>query len=192
MALDATQVRVALTGRVLFDPDLDAPDPTNLTVPSTAIDLGYTTEDGVTFTFGSEVEDIMGWQSMDPLRRLKVAQPKSASFVLRQLSRAIWLASMGGTVIELAPAVTGPPAVPAIYRWEPKTGEIPEGRLYIDAIDGDITYRFGFRRANNTAETEFNLVRNDAINLPNEWGAVAPKGGGESFFMDTNDPAFTA
>lgn len=190
MGLNARQVRVALSGRVLYDPDLDSPDPTDLAVPSTAIDLGYTTEDGVTFNFGREVEDIMGWQSMDPLRKLITAEPRSASFSLRQMAREQWLATMGGSISQLKDAGTDPAAEPALYRWEPDEAKIPEGRLYIDMIDGDATYRFGFRRAQNSAEVEFSLVRNDSIVLPNEWTALATGSGKKPFFMDTNDPAF--
>lgn len=185
--LNARQVRVALSGHIWYDPDLDTPDPVDLTVPATAIDLGYTTEDGVTFNFGREVEDIMGWQSMDPLRKLVTAEPRSCSFSLRQMAREQWLATMGGTVRELKPAAAD---APALYRWEPDLAKVPEGRILIDMLDDDITYRFGFRRAQNSAEVEFSLVRNDSIVLPNEWSALATGDGKPAFFLDTNDPAF--
>lgn len=190
MALDATKVRVALTGHIYFQPEGDAPleDPTDLSAPAGAIDLGYTTEDGVTFTFGRDVEEIMGWQSMDPLRKLVTSEPKTAAFTLRQLERDTWLSTMGGKITELSGASDGQPT----HRWEPVVGEIPTGRILIDMDDLDVRYRFGFRRAQNTAEIEFSLVRNDALNLPSEWSAVATKDGKPAFFMDTNDPAFAA
>ena len=193
MALDATKVRVALTGHIYFQPEGDTPleDPTDLSAPAGAIDLGYTTEDGVTFTFGRDVEEIMGWQSMDPLRKLVTAEPKTAAFTLRQLERDTWLSTMGGKITELA-AANVETGAGAINRWEPVVGEIPTGRILIDMDDLGILYRFGFRRAQNTAEIEFSLVRNDALNLPNEWSAVATKDGKPAFFMDTNDPAFAA
>lgn len=193
MALDAKQVRVALNGRIYYDPntiDEVGDDPTGLAIPATAIDLGYATDDGVTFTLGKEIEEITGWQSMDPLRLLVSAQPKSAAFALRQLSRQTWLSTMGGTVTISVPASEGPPAVPAVYHWEPTKGEIPTGSLYLTAQDGPVDYLFGFRRAQNRAEVEFQLVRTDAINLPNEWSAAATADGREPFFLRTNDPAW--
>ena len=192
MALDATKVRVALTGHIYFQPEGKTPleDPTDLSAPAGAIDLGYTTEDGVTFTFGREVEEIMGWQSMDPLRKLVTSEPKTAAFTLRQLERNTWMSTMGGKITDLSGAGSG--GKEKTYRWEPVVGEIPTGRLLIDMDDLGIVYRFGFRRAQNTAEIEFSLVRNDALNLPNEWSAVATKDGKPAFFMDTNDPAFAA
>ncbi|WP_298045712.1 Ig domain-containing protein, partial [uncultured Citricoccus sp.] len=156
----------------------------DLDAPAGGIDLGYTSEDGVAFTFGREVEDILGWQSADPLRKLSTAEPRSAAFTLQQLERGTWLSSMGGTLTELS---AGPPP---IYRWEPTVGQIPTGRLVIDFEDGPAKYRFGFRRAQNTAETEFSLVRNAALALSNEWTGVATSDGKTSFFMDTNDAAF--
>lgn len=194
MALDASKVRVALTGHIYFVPESDTTnfgtESTNLTAPAGGIDLGYTSEDGVAFTFGREVEDILGWQSADPLRKLSTAEPRSAAFTLQQLERGTWLSTMGGEITELVAAVVGPPAEPAIYRWEPAVGQIPTGRLVIDFEDGAIKYRFGFRRAQNTAETEFSLVRNAALSLSNEWTGVATSDGKKSFFMDTNDAAF--
>lgn len=177
--LNAEEVRVALTGHVYFLP-LGTNVPADLKVPKGAIDLGYTTEDGVTFNIEKETEDIMGWQSTDLLRRLVTSEPKSCSFTLRQLSRDTWLSTMGGEVKK-----TGD-----VFRWEPDEGKQVEGVILVDFIDNDITYRFGFRRAAQSAAVEFTLVRNDAVNLPNEWTALATKDGSKPFFMDTNDKAF--
>lgn len=177
--LNAEEVRVALTGHIYFLP-LGTEVPPDLEVPENAVDLGYTTEDGVTFNIEKETEDIMGWQSTDPLRRLVTSEPKSCTFTLRQLSRDTWLSTMGGEVQK-----TGD-----VFRWEPDQGKQVEGVILVDFIDNDITYRFGFRRAAQSAAVEFTLVRNDAVNLPNEWTALATKDGSKPFFMDTNDEAF--
>ena len=187
MAKNATQVRVALTGSIWFNSDLNAAIPDDLdTPPAGYVDLGFTTDDGVTFTLSKETEDIMGWQTGDVLRKLVTAEPKSAAFTLRQVSRDTWLATNGGT-ITLTRAAAG--EVPAVYRWEPTQSEVVEGVLLIDFEDDGINYRFGFRRAMQGAEVEFQLVRGDAVNLPNEWTALAPASGA-AFFMDTDDVAF--
>lgn len=181
--LNAEEVRVALTGHIYYVP-LDTPLPTDLTEPTGegVVDLGYTTPEGVSFAFSKETEDLMGWQSMDPLRRLVTAEPKSVSFTLRQLSRDTWLSTMGGTVTDNA----------GTYLWEPDESKQVEAGIIVDFEDNGINYRFGFRRAAQSAQVEFSLVRTDAVNLPNEWTALATKDGSKSFFMATDDPAFAA
>lgn len=177
--LNAEEVRVALTGHIYFLP-LGTEVPPDLKVPQGAVDLGYTTEEGVAFSIEKDTEDIGGWQSKDPLRRLVTSEPKSCSFTLRQLSRDTWLSTMGGEVQKHGD----------VFRWEPDEGKQVEGVILVDFIDNGITYRFGFRRAAQSAAVEFTLERNDAVNLPNEWTALATKDGSKPFFMDTNDEAF--
>lgn len=186
MAKDATRVRVALTGSIwVADEGTTIPADVE-TAPGVGFtDLGYTSEDGVTFTIGRDTEEINGWQSREPLRRLVTAEPKTVSFTLRQLERNTLLASLGGTITE-----TGVGS--GLFRWEPDEGSIPTKVLLIDFHDGDYTYRFGFRRAQNLAEVEMNLVNNAAVDLPNEWSVLAAGTGLKSWFIDTNDPAFDA
>lgn len=182
---DATKVRVALTGHIwVGDESLTIP-PDVETDPTGADDLGYTSEDGVTFTIGREVEDIPGWQSMEPLRRIVTAEPKTAAFTLRQTERATILNSLGGTITETV-------AGSGLFRWEPDEGNIPVKVLLIDFIDGDVKYRFGFRRAQQLGEIETNFVRNAAVDWPNEWSCLAGPAGLKAWFIDTNDPAFEA
>lgn len=189
MAKNASQVRVALTGSIWFTTNLSATIPADLAAPpADFIDLGYTTDDGVTFTLSRETEDITGWQTADILRKLVTAEPKMAKFTLHQVNRDTWLAAVGGTVTQTR-AVNG--AIPAVNRWEPTAGVLPEGILLIDFVDNTINYRFGFRRAQQGGEIEFALVRGDSMQLPLEWTALQPTSG-TSFFMDTDDVAFAA
>lgn len=189
MAKNASQVRVALTGSIWYTPNLNATIPSYLDAPPAEfIDLGYTTDDGVTFTLSRETEDIPGWQTSDILRKLVTSEPKVCKFTLQQTSRDTWLAAVGGTIVQTR-AQNG--VIPAVYRWEPTAGVLPEGILLVDFVDVGINYRFGFRRAQQSAEVEFSLVRADSLQLPLEWTALAPASG-MSFFMDTDDPAFAA
>ena len=193
MSKNASNVRVALTGNVWHEPNLSATITTDIMDPptATAVDLGYTTPDGVTFNIARETEDLAGWQTKDALRILLNSEVNGCSYTLRQVERATWIAAMGGTVVELVAASGGDLA---IYRWEPDEGKLPEGAVWIDFDDElpdgtGVRYRFGFRRAANKESVEFNLVRTDALNLPNSWQALAVSSG-KSFYLDTNDPAF--
>lgn len=180
--LNAEEVRVALTGHVYYIPP-GKTYPTDMSPVTDGVDLGYTTEDGVAFSFAKDTEDIMGWQTKDPLRKLVTAEPKSCSFSLRQLSRDTWLSTMGGTITKNADDS---------YLWEPDEGKQLEGAIIVEFVDGAKSARFGFRRAAQTAAVEFNLVRNDAINLPNEWTALATSDGSKASFAVFNDDAFAA
>lgn len=191
MAKNSKQVRVALTGSVFYIPEPITVLPAGLSdAPAGAVDLGWTTPDGVTFTLGREVEGVDAWQTPNLLRQLVLSEPKSLSYTLRQLGRDQWLASMGGTVTELVPASGDDPAV---HRWTPSSGEIVDGTIIVDFSDMGLDYRFGFPFAQQTAAVEFSLVRNDAINLPNTWTALEPETSSlPVMWVDTNDPAFAA
>ena len=183
MAKNSKQVRVALTGSVFHLPTPITTLPASLTTaPVGAVDLGWTTPDGVTFTLGREVEGIDAWQTPNLLRQLVLSEPKSMGFTLRQLAREQWLATMGGTFEEITAG--------GFNRWVPAAGKLIEGTIMVDFKDGDFNYRFGFPLAQQTAEVEFSLVRNDAINLPNTWTAIEPATGLPVMWMDTDDPAF--
>ena len=69
MALNADNVRVGLNGNVYVAPKgTTAPaDLTSAWDPAWK-DLGYLNDDGVEMEYGTDVEDIMAWQSLSPVR----------------------------------------------------------------------------------------------------------------------------
>ena len=181
MAQDATKVRVALTGKIWLGKTASVTLPANISAAVDSDDfddLGYTTDDGVTFTFGREVEDIMGWQSADPLRKLVTSEPKSIEFVLRQLEKTTWLAAFGGTITGTSPNFSWAPPAPGSLEVRP---------LIVEFEDDTINYRFIYRRASDEAEKEMQLMRTDAVNIPANYSVLA--GSPNSWFVQTNDPA---
>lgn len=186
MGKDASKVRVALTGSVYVgDETSTLPASISDPVDATFDDLGYTTEDGVTFTFGKEVENIMGWQSSDPLRILVTEEPKNVAFTLRQIDKATFLQTFGGTITE--PDVT---TKPGEFEWHPPApGSAPVKTIIVEFDDDGIQYRWIFRRGQDQAEKEVTLMRTDAVNLPAEYAVLAanPDWG----FVQTNDPALS-
>lgn len=183
MAKDAARVRVALTGTVWIGDTESTAIPASLGAPGAGwTDLGYTSEEGVTFTLGREVEEIPGWQSADPLRIIVTAEPKAVAFTLRQLERSSIVAALGGSVASLG-------GTPIVYEWTPgEPGDLPVKPLLIDFVDGTLNYRFGFRRSQTRGEVEMGLVRTAAVDVPVEYAALAatPK----PWFIRTDDPAF--
>lgn len=181
MAQDTSEVRVALTGHIFFALS-GVTDPTTFSVAGALaggfVELGFTTEDGVAFSIGKETEDLMGWQSNDPLRTLITSEPKSAKYTLRQLNQDNWRTTFGGTFTDEGGGTT---------LWEPTDGELVEGFYVAEFIDGADKYQIGFRHAQQAAANEFSFVRSDSVNLSHEMKALATTDGKKPWFVRTND-----
>lgn len=88
MANDSGEILVGANGTVWVAETTDAP-PTNIGTAMTAVDAGWTelgflSEDGVTWTDGKTVEGIPVWQSFYDARRIVTARESMVAFVLRQ------------------------------------------------------------------------------------------------------------
>ena len=165
-AKEATHVVVAGTGTVwvavegtAIPADLAAP-------PSPWVDMGYTSEDGATLTFSREQEDIMAWQSSEPVRVLVTSEPKTIAFELLEFdAESIVLAFRGGTWTGTAP---GP------FTYEPPSAGASDVRaLLIDAFDGLQQFRYVFPRVQLQGDVETTLARTDAVRLPLEFAVLA-------------------
>lgn len=180
MAKDATKVRVALTGTV-YVADENSTIPADITVTPNAswADLGYTTEDGVTFSLEQETEDIPGWQSLEPLRIIVTAEPKGFNFTLRQLEKQSFTTAFGGTVTGSA----------GNWIWTPPASGVQPVKAYIIEFNDDtLKYRFIYRRNQQQGARELNFVRSNAVNLPLDYKVLAASP--TSWLVQTNDPAF--
>jgi hypothetical protein len=165
MALEPTHVVVAGTGAVYV-----APEGTTLPIDLAPLaspweDLGFVSEDGVTFTFSREQEEVNAWQSAEPVRVLVTNEPKTIAFDLLEFDReSILLAFRGG-------AFSGSTA-PFTYT-PPDAGTTDVRALVIDGVDGDETFRFCFPRVSLSGDVEFQLVRTDAVTLSMEFSVLA-------------------
>ena len=184
--MDATQVVVAGTGNVYAAPEGTAL-PVDIVTPlaSPWVDMGYVSEDGVTFTISRESEDINAWQSMEPVRVVSTSEPKTIGFELLQFEpETVMLALRGGTL------TTG-----VVVKWVPPDPGASDIRaLVIDGIDGDEIFRFMFSRVQISGDVEWNLVRTNAIRLPLEFGVLAPTEGDPpwAILTDSEDWGATA
>lgn len=71
MSLDATNVRVAVTGAVYVGPSgTTAPTDATTALPAAMTDLGYVSEDGVTETRERSTEKIKAWQNAATVREV--------------------------------------------------------------------------------------------------------------------------
>jgi hypothetical protein len=160
--LEADHVVVASFGGVYIAPE-GTPAPADL-APLAApwVNVGYVGEDGVTFTLSRDSQDIMAWQSAEPVRRLITAEPKELAFELLEFDpESVKLAFRGGQV-----AVTGvAPNEIAVYT-PPDAAAGAINAVCIEWEDLGSTWRFFAKRSEISGDVEFTLSRTDAIRLP--------------------------
>ena len=165
MALEATHVTVAGTGAVYVAPEGTALPIDLAALAAPWVELGYVGEDGAQFTFSREQEEILAWQSAEPVRVLITQEPKTIEFELLEFDRdSILFAFRGG-------AFAG---VSAPYTYTPPDAGVSDVRaLTIDGKDGAQTFRFSFPRISLSGDVEFQLVRTDAVRLSIELSVLA-------------------
>ena len=127
--------------------------------------MGYVGEDGVSFTFSRDQEEINAWQSAEPVRILITNEPKTIEFELLEFDReSLLLAFRGGAFSGVASPWTYTP---------PDAGASDVRAMLIDGKDGALTFRFAFPRVQLQGDLEFALLRTDAVRLAMEFGVLA-------------------
>lgn len=173
MAFNSEELVVAISGHIRLANLADVPSLPATTDGPTAdtpdfTDLGYTTEDGVTFTATPTVEDINAWQKATPVRRLVTARALTAAFSLEQWNQDNFsLAFGGGEWSEPAPGV---------FRYDPPADvdPLPDYALVVDFQDGDRHCRVVIYRGNVTEAVETQLMRTGIAVLPITFNALSP------------------
>lgn len=158
MALDASKVRVAVTGALHVDPSGAAAAPTGTASALTGYDdLGYVSEDGVTLTMPGEGDStpIRAWQNGQIVRtiRLPGEDVPSFSFTLietkLEVIEFVFGVTVTQTVTEGSFALTGAIRTP--------------GDLVLDVVDGAQLIRIHAPAATVTEITEIPFTNTDAI-----------------------------
>lgn len=188
MAFDASDIRVAGDTRIWVGavgaaaPALGAPPGVGWT------DLGFVTEDGVTFSFGRDTTDIRAMQSLDPVRTITTGMPKTVAFELMQQGREQFLIAMGGGAWA---AGTGDDA--GVFTYTPPTASETLARaLLIDMVDGDANYRWVFKRCQNSEGVESTYSRSEAAIYPVTMSVLTPADNSAPYTLTTDDDAYAA
>jgi hypothetical protein len=188
MAKDTDQIVVGANGTIRVAPPATA-DPADVSAawPAGWVDLGYTSEDGVTFTDARTLEAIPVWQLLYPARRVVTERDATVAFTLRQFSRdQVVFAFGGGDIVE------DPPAASGNFRYTPPAPEvIDERRLGVEWLDGDKTFRLILPRGIVTENVETKIVRTAATDLPITFGILGVDGV-DPWYLLTDDPDFAA
>lgn len=156
---DAAETFVAVGGEVYVAP-VGSTLPTDIATPlnSAFVGLGYTTDDGVSWSVSRDTADIGAWQSYDPIRTLLTARTVQATFGLQQWNEeTVPFAFGGGTV-----SGSGP------YTYElpnPEDG-LDERALVIQVQDGDNDMRIVIPRGIVTEAVETNFQKAETAVLP--------------------------
>lgn len=165
MSVDANEVVVGANGAVYVAPAGTAV-PTTPTVALNAafVEVGYVSEEGITFTGGAEQEDILAWQSFYPIRKIITARTAGMEFVMKQWNESTVKLAFGGGTIDRNGAVTT--YVP------PSPSELDVRALVVEWQDGANDYRLVIPRGQVSGEVSTQLVRNSAADLPVSFAAT--------------------
>lgn len=127
MALDATQVRVGLTGHLYA-----APVATTMPADATTAlavawkELGYVTEDGITIGSAANVAKIMAWQTQYEVRRMVTSRDQTFKFKLMQRNTETLKLAMGGGAVTVSGAVS---------TYTPPVGGTSYERAFVFEVD---------------------------------------------------------
>lgn len=184
MDLDSDEVVVAGTGAVYVG-DVGTPFPVSIDAEIDEDDwtnLGYISEEGPEFEFARDINEIMAWQSYDPIRIANKVLGKTIGAKLLQWNKTTWaLANGGGTSNEFAAGQ---------YEYEPPDESfVDERAIIVVGFDGDREYRFGFRKVLNIETVSFSFVREDAVELPVKFKVLAAPNGERPYILQHNDSA---
>lgn len=160
-AQDANAVTVGGNGRVMVAPYASVASwPTNVTtaLDTAFVDIGLVSEDGVTFTVGSDIVDVNAWQSFYPVRKIVSTRSARAEFVLKQWDHyTISLAFGGGTIS----------AVGGVHTFLPPDPSTLDLRaVVVEWTDGAETFRLVIPRGLATGEVSTVIARTGSADLP--------------------------
>lgn len=185
MTKNADEIVVGANGSI-YTAAVGATIPATIAAPlgGSWTELGYVTEDGVTWTDGKTMNSIRAWQSFYDLRRIVESREGMLAFSLMQWDETtIPLALGGGEIAESAPGS-------GLFRYTPPAPEfIDERAMAVEWSDGDKDYRLIFPKGIVSENVETNIVRTGAALLPITFALLGEEGV-EPFILDTNDPAF--
>lgn len=189
MAQTAEQIKVAAEGKIYIAQKAWEPVlPTDVT---TALDtnfkeVGYASDDGVSFSKSEQVEDVNVWQSQTAARRIVTSRDFSATVPLAQWNRNTVSAAFGG-------GTWSEPKV-GVFRFDPPADveALAEYVVVIEAEDGKKKDRWVIERCNVTGDVETQFVRNAAALLPVTFSALTPDGKEKPWYFLTNDAAMKA
>lgn len=184
MALDATQVRMGLTGHLYAAP-VGTAMPADVTTALAAAwkELGYATEDAIAVGASDNVSKIMAWQTQYEVRRTVVSRDQTFKFKLMQRNTEnLKLAFGGGTVALVSGTSTYTP---------PNGGTSYERAFVFEVDDGAVIDRWLCYRGVATLSGDVAFKKDEAAVFDVEVGVLADATG-NTWQLLSNDAALIA
>jgi hypothetical protein len=186
MALDAEEVR-SFGNVTIYVGDVGATEPADLTTTpdeSEWFEVGHTSDEGVSFSFGKARTPFRSHQSYpQPVRVVKGEAVTTVGVSLLQWNAANLAYALGGG--EWTEDNSGE------FTFTPANASVDnEKALIIDAFDGDITSRWIFRRTEVQSNVDFTASPTALAPLPISAVVLAAPGEADDYNFITDDPAF--
>lgn len=186
MAQEAAEITVAADGNIYVAPfsgSLTYPDTEDESLDTAFQEMGYASENGVTFTATPDVTDINAWQKATPVRRLVTARALTLATEFLQWNEDTFATVFGGGEWSESGGT---------FRYDPPadTDALAEFAIVIDGYDGERKQRWVVYRANVTEAVETNLVRTGAALLPITFSALTPDDQDRAWYFLSGDTAF--
>lgn len=165
MSLNASEIRVAGTGRILVAP-AHTPPPADITAEwaSPWLDLGYTSSEGVKFTKKDKLDPVDTWQTVAAVRYVYSDRDLSVKFSLMQIN-------MDTLGFFFGKPLTTPTGLSFDIAAAPV---VDERALGIEFKDGSAVQRFVIHRGVVTETEEAALTRTSAVKLGVTFTAMTP------------------
>jgi hypothetical protein len=185
MTLNAEELLIGGTGHIYVAPTGTAlPDTVGEALDAAFTELGYTTEDGVTFRDSKEIRPTKAWQAFNPLRRTVMSRDTEAEFALMQWNESTLITGFGGGWVEEFSAGN--------FKYHPPAeAERNEQAVVIDVEDGDEVWRFVLPVAEVTSNTEAKFARAEDSALAVTFGVNA-QSSGDAWYVCSNSDALDA
>lgn len=168
MTTDAAELVIAGTGSIYVAPystSLTLPDEPDDALGADWVNLGYTTEDGVTLSLERDAQSVMAWQKKRAVRRFNASQMERLTFTLEQWNEQTLVFAFGGGSVTVTSGSNYKFAFP-----DPDT--VDERACIVDWVDGDKNFRLVIPKGSVIDTTETTLTRTAASLLPVTFEAV--------------------
>jgi hypothetical protein len=158
VALTQANAKVAGTGHIWQAPVGTTIAAGVAALSGTFVDMGYTTDGGVTITQTVSTTDIPTWQDVNPIRILTTGRSIQIAFELEQFEPTNVIAAFGGGSLAQT-STLGTVTLPV-------TGSNASYALVVDWSDGSSNFRFVFPKVQPDGAVSLNLQRGATVNLP--------------------------
>lgn len=183
MAQNASNITIPGQFRMYVAPvGTGAPADVAAALGASWVEVGYTTEDGSSFTTDPNFEEVRSHQSDYPTRLLKTGDQATVAAVLQEFSKANFVTAFGGGTVTTISA--------GQYRYDPPaTGVSVPVACIMEVVDGAKSYRVVVPKARARSGVDLNLNKTSEAGLPVEL-TVEGASGVSPWYVLTNDPAF--